>query len=132
MIILKNFELYCPLHLKERMINVAKRYHQVKKQFKVWWKSKVVSFLCCDCYRKATRPKKERTWERVNQATVSEGFVSASIEPWIEAPNPTRTREISLDDLERELMEDHDLTTRTSGVSIGIREDLDHVNHEEP
>jgi hypothetical protein len=82
------------------LIKDVKKSHTFEKQFRKWWRSKYVQFLCCDCFRgKST----EQIWHDINHVALSGGFVITGSEH--------TTREITLDDLERE---------------------LDSINHEEP
>ena len=38
----------------EKVIEHTRQTYTFEKQFKKWWKSPYVKFLCCSCYQKAT------------------------------------------------------------------------------
>jgi len=46
---------------KDWQMKMAREGYAFEKQFKKWWKSPIVKFMCCTCYRKVTQPNKQPT-----------------------------------------------------------------------
>lgn len=86
------FEYIKPVH-QIILWKSAKETYVFEKQFRKWWRSKYVKFMCCSCYRKATQPNKQPT------TYITHGEYIIESEP-------------------PEMDEEHDYTMRSSPVSM--------------
>lgn len=58
----------------EWRIKRAKEIYDFKKQFRKWWRSKYVKFLCCTCYRNATQPTMQEQLDHLRNEVFSVEF----------------------------------------------------------